>query len=204
MNPSPSSRNIAGLPSRFGLLKYSPFHRSAGTSAAATQGAARLRFRRGNEFPLRGSVIFRPEPANSFNTSLTLAVGYCCFITAHAPATCGVAIEVPLKFANPPPGMEELIETPGASRFKNGALLEKKAITSAPVPPLPSPTAPTLIAEEMQAGELMAFEKPLFPEAITVAIPAERKLSIMPLSGSLSQLVIDTPPPRLRLTEAIL
>jgi hypothetical protein len=38
---------------------------------------------------------------------LTVAVGLACRSTAHAPATCGADIEVPLKKAYPPPMIDE-------------------------------------------------------------------------------------------------
>jgi hypothetical protein len=61
---------------------------------------------------------------NRFNISVTLAVGNFCLSTAQAPATCGAAIEVPEKIAKPPPGTDDVIKSPGASKFKNWALLE--------------------------------------------------------------------------------
>lgn len=64
---------------------------------------------------------------------------------------------------------------------------------------------PTLIAVEMQAGAPIPLLLPSFPDAITVAIPTERRLSIAALrAGSLaSQGEEEAAPPRLRLTEAI-
>ena len=51
--------------------------------------------------------------------------------------------------------------------------------------------APTLIAEEIHPGELRAFVKPLFPAATTVAIPTDRRLSMIGFTGSPSQGVVD-------------
>ena len=49
-----------------------------------------------------------------------------------------------------------------------------------------SSVALTLIAEEMQAGSLIAFTYPSFPAAMTVAIPTERRLSMAALVAALS------------------
>ncbi len=56
--------------------------------------------------------------------------------------------------------------------------------------PLASQVAPTLTALEMHPGLPMLLENPLFPDEITVAILAERRLSITALvsSPSASQL----------------
>ena len=72
--------------------------------------------------------------------------------TAQAPATCGPAIDVPEKFSKVPPGTEELIHLPGASKFKNEALLEKLDTALTVVPKLPSSVEPVLIALEIQEG----------------------------------------------------
>ena len=50
--------------------------------------------------------------------------------------------------------------------------------------------APTLIADEIHAGALSAFVSPSLPAATTVAIPTDRRLSMMRLVGSLSQLAV--------------
>jgi len=66
-------------------------------------------------------------------------------ISATVAATCGVAIEVPLKFAYPFPGTELRTSTPGAEMFGlmplstcEGPRLEKKAMlwlmSNAPTP----------------------------------------------------------------------
>src|SRR4051794_8603444 len=60
-------------------------------------------------------VIVVPVLWSAVRTSGTVAAGLVCFMIAHAPATCGVAIDVPLKTAKPLPGTEELIDEPGAS-----------------------------------------------------------------------------------------
>jgi len=84
-------------------------------------------------------------------------------------------MEVPLKKANPPPGTEELMLSPGASRDKNEAELEKEETVSDFV------VEPTLTALDIHAGKLMPSVKPLLPEAITVGMPADLRLSIADL-----------------------
>jgi hypothetical protein len=83
-----------------------------------------------------------------------------------------VAIDVPFHVDIPPPGTEEVMEDPGASRSKKSATLEKLETVS------PSVVEPTLTADEMQAGVEMVSLLPEFPLATTVAIPTERKVSI--------------------------
>ena len=79
----------------------------------------------------------------------------------------------------------------------NGATFENEATTSVLL------VAPTLIADEMQPGALSAFTHPLFPAAMTVAIPTERRLSMIRFVGSVSHGAVHDPPPRLRLADAI-
>src|ERR1044071_5554653 len=113
---------------------------------------------RGFVMPLRLSVMARPVSLSAVKTCVTVAVGSFDFITAHAPATCGVAMDVPWKFAKPPPGTDERITLPGGSRFSMLALFEKEEMVSAAPDPLPSLTEPTLTAEEMHAGPDIALE----------------------------------------------
>ncbi len=126
---------------------------------------------------------------------MTEAEGVCCLSSAHAPATCGAAMEVPLKKANPPPGTDELMLSPGASNDKNDAELENEERVSDFV------VDPTLTALEIHAGAPMEFVKPLLPEEMTVAMPADLRLSIIGLRTSVSQLLKKRPPPRLMFTE---
>ena len=63
--------------------------------------------------------------------------------------------------------------------------------------------APTLMAVEMHAGALIELVNPSFPDAITVATPTERRLSMDALSGSASQLVVLALPPKLMFTDAM-
>jgi hypothetical protein len=58
---------------------------------------------------------------------------------------------------------------PGASKDRKDALFEKLLTTSLFV------VLPTLMAEEMHAGWLIASVNPLFPDAIADAIFTERK-----------------------------
>src|SRR5688500_2977547 len=61
---------------------------------------------------------------------------------------------------------------------------------------------PTLTALEMQAGWLIDVLEPLLPEAITVAMPAARRLSI-DVCSELPHAEVERPPPRLMFTEAM-
>jgi hypothetical protein len=91
------------------------------------------------------------------------------------PATCGVAIEVPLKIAKPPPGIAEVMEPPGARKLMNeAALLKVETVLFFSV-------LPTANAEEMQPGELIELADPLLPAAMMVAMPAEPSASIADL-----------------------
>lgn len=74
-----------------------------------------------------------------------------------------------------PPVTEEVIESPGAKSEKNDATLENADTVSSLF------VEPTLTAEEIQAGDEIANGIPLLPEAMTVAMPIERKLSMMGL-----------------------
>ena len=100
---------------------------------------------------------------------------------ANAPATCGVAIDVPFHVAYVLVGMDDVMDTPGASRSSCGPLLEKLATASASV------VAPTVTPVDTQAGNDTAFVVNSLPEAITVAMPDERSWSIVVLIGWVSQ-----------------
>src|SRR5215213_1867651 len=124
--------------------------------------------------------------------SLTVLKGSLSSRSAQAPATCGAAIEVPLFLAKLPPGTDEAMLTPGASRSTIEEKLESGAMVSCLV------VLPTVIALEMHAGEATASVKPSLPEAITVAIPAALRLSMTALRGSVSQKRLNRPSPKLR------
>ena len=66
-----------------------------------------------------------------------------------------------------------------------------------------SDTPPAVMAVAIQAGAVTAFVFPLLPDEMTVAMPTERRLSMMGLRLSESQLLLYNPPPRLMLTAAI-
>ena len=80
-------------------------------------------------------------------------------------------------------------------------------MASTVVPELPSSVDPTLTALEMHAGKAKAVcSIRRFPEAMTVAIPIERRLSIIGLYIGFAESQFDEyfPPPKLILTAAIL
>ena len=118
--------------------------------------------------PLRVSLIEMPLIVSADSTASTDAPGSFDFRTAQAPVTWGADIEVPLFEAYRSPGMDELIDDPGASREMKEAIFEKEDTVSDEV------VDPTLIAVETHAGALMALVYELFPDEITVAIPTER------------------------------
>src|SRR5215831_18938042 len=78
----------------------------------------------------RVSVIGNPVCCKAFSPVLTVMEGTACLSRANAPATCGADIDVPLSSAYPPPGTDELIDSPGASSDRKGAMLEKNDTSS--------------------------------------------------------------------------
>lgn len=98
------------------------------------------------------SVTLTPEAWNAARIVGTSAVVLFCFMIAQAPATCGVAMEVPFHVPYPVPGTAEVIPEPGASRLRNEAELEysETVLTVSRV-------APTLTAVEIHAGEASEF-----------------------------------------------
>src|SRR5262245_62054158 len=139
----------------------------------------------------------RPVCWSAVKISVTVAFGAASLSTANEPVTCGVAIEVPLAVAQSAPGYEDWIDVPGASKDRKEATFENDDTASVFV------VEPTLTAVETQPGELMAFVKPPFPAATTVAMRTERRLSMMAFVGSWSQFAVYFPPPRLMFTDAI-
>ncbi len=152
---------------------------------------------------IRGRVVSTSATANPLVCSalrswVTLAVGRACRSTANAPVTCGVAIDVPLRIPNVAGGSDDRMLLPGAKSNRNGATFENDETRSALV------VEATLIALEMQAGELMPFRYPLLPDAMTAAMPTERRLSMTGLRASPSQkLVFRAELPRLMFTAAM-
>src|SRR5262245_65909203 len=130
--------------------------------------------------PFRGSVMGVPVVCRASNTADTVAEGELCFKTTQAPATCGVAIDVPHKNPNSALGRDEKIDEPGAKRDKKDTEFEKNEIKSVFV------VEPTLTAVEMHPGAPMESMNPSFPEAATVAISKERKLSIAAFRATLA------------------
>src|SRR5687767_2499063 len=177
----------------FGRLKSAPGRRPVSemrVEALSTRMRGRVR-------PLSASVTGLPVCCRWLSSVGTVALGASSFSTAHAPATCGAAIEVPSLEAKPPPGTDELIPVPGASSSTCDDEFEKLDTAS------PLVVEPTVIADEMHAGAPTPVEEPRFPDEITVAIPVERRLSIAALRASPSQAEVCSPAPRLMLTEAI-
>src|SRR5215471_18494133 len=146
--------------------------------------------------PGRVSVMGRPEVCRASRMSSTVASGTACLRSAKPPVTCGVAMEVPLSWPKVPPVSEERMSSPGASRDRKEAAFENQESSSA------LSVEPTLTADEMQPGDDSALVRPLLPAATIVAIPTERRLSMIGFSGSSSQVDENCPPPRLRFTEA--
>ena len=76
-------------------------------------------------------------------------------------------------------GIDEVMKCPGARRFRNDALFENDEMLSmGGAPLLPSVVEPTLTALEMQPGAEIPVELPLLPDEMTVAMPAERSVSM--------------------------
>ena len=85
------------------------------------------------------------------------------------------------------------MEAPGARTSSNVPRLLNRATAS------PSSVAPTVTALEMHPGFETEASKPLFPAAMTVAMPWPSRVSISALRTSLSHGALSWPPPRLRL-----
>ena len=100
---------------------------------------------------------------------------------AKAPETAGVAKEVPLPVDIPPPGTDDVTDSPGAKSERKEALSVNDETWSE------SLVDPTLIAPDTHAGASMAVELPSFPDATTGAIPAD---NMVPNSDSYSELSV--------------
>src|SRR5712692_2165206 len=101
-----------------------------------------------------------------------VAPGTACFSTAQPPATCGVAIDVPLSGTNPPPGIDDVIDSPGAKSLRNVARFENHEMLSV------LSVDPTLTTVEMQPGLVSSVGDPLLPAATTDTMPIARSASI--------------------------
>ena len=86
--------------------------------------------------------------------------------SAAAPATWGVAIEVPLNTAVEPLSAFEVMETPGAKRSTQDPVLENHARSSA------ASTAPTVRALVTRLGDRLQALPPLLPAATTTVTPS--------------------------------
>ena len=121
---------------------------------------------------------------------------------ANAPATCGVAIEVPSKtskFVPPGPvpvGTEELIPSPGAKKSTSELALENEATTS------------LLLWRRLSRGRDAAGRVHGVGEAVVAGgdhgrDPRRAQVVDRALRGSVSQAPVNLPPPMLMFTEPI-
>ncbi len=147
--------------------------------------------------PLRKSKRRRPVSRRIVERCSTEPTSFACLSTAMAPETCGVAIDVPLRVAIPPPGIADVIDRPGARKSSRGDELEKLDTRKS------ASTEPTATASVTQAGQLIWLGSPALPDATTVATPrswSSRIGSARALSSQAAGLVL---PPTLRFTAAI-
>jgi hypothetical protein len=116
----------------------------------------------------------------------TVAVGLSERSSATAPATCGVAIDVPdhVAVAVSPVEMELVIAEPGACISTQLPQLLYDAFVSV------ESVAPTVMAVRSEAGETLHASWFSLPAATVVGIPAARKLAIARLRDD------EKPPPR--------
>src|SRR5688572_15142651 len=113
------------------------------------------------------------------------AVGSASLTIAKPPATCAADCDVPENSANPLFGTEDTMFSPGAKRSTRPLEFENPETVSV------SLVEPTVTAVEMHPGAATALLKPPFPDGTTVAIRAERRLSIASLRASASQSFAD-------------
>lgn len=79
----------------------------------------------GNESPLPESDIDLAVLRRSDRIADTDKEGFFSFKMAIAPDTAGAEKDVPLPVPIPPPGIEDVTDSPGAIRLRNDALSEK-------------------------------------------------------------------------------
>src|SRR5687767_4587420 len=72
--------------------------------------------------PFLRSVTGTPVFWSAVTMALGVRPGFTCRSTAAAPATCGVACDVPPSVRVPPPGPDEVDSAPGASSSTRGLL----------------------------------------------------------------------------------
>src|SRR5436305_2979902 len=125
------------------------FQHGGGTTTGGAGGGAVYSSR----FGVPGSgLVMRPADARSVSVAATCAgasPGFAARISAAAPATCGVAIEVPLIQAvavSPLPWSDRML-TPGANRSTHGPSLDHGARASC------TSLAATVSASGVSAGE---------------------------------------------------
>src|SRR5258707_1268882 len=90
------------------------------------------------------------------------------------------------------------MDSPGANSDRNDATFEKYDTW------LDLSIDPTLTADEMHPGDARALPSPSLPDAITLATPIDRRLSIAGLYGWSSHGAVKVAPPRLMLTATTL
>src|SRR5215471_15481843 len=108
----------------------------------------------------------------------------------------GAAIEARISGLFPPRVQLPPPNPPGATRSTNEPMFEKDEMKSCLVDDA------TVMAVEMQPGELTWLVEPLLPAAIAVATPAAFRLSIGVLRLLVSQEPVNRPPPMLMFAEA--
>src|SRR5688572_291704 len=174
LNPEPITRSASGPTLARPCVGSVALMVGAGLVMGTNVASARSSRIRGTIVPPRNrsSRISSPVVRRLSSMSETLAAVAASRSTAQAPATCGAAIDVPLSAAYAPPVTDEVMESPGANSERNGATFEKYDTVSFLF------VEPTLTADEMQAGEEIANGTPLLPDATTVAMPIERRLSM--------------------------
>src|SRR5688500_5153743 len=123
----------------------------------------------------------------------TVSVEFTSRRSAAAPATCGVACDVPLNDDVEPFRPDDRIVAPGA-RMSNVVLASLKQVTRSAtgVPShdngrgFESYTAPTEIALRMQAGEPIVVGEAVFPAHANTAVPLARKRLMTLATGVLN------------------
>src|SRR5262245_18694079 len=147
-------------------------------AAGARPRTASSTWMRGRVSWLSKSFIGTPVAVRASSKAVTLALGSACRSTAKAPATWGLAIEVPLEPVYVSPTVEEKIARPGASRSSGAPKFEIDATTSY-CGSAGLLVADTPIALEMQAGDEIPVEAPSLPAAATEAMPRVRSASMV-------------------------
>src|SRR5215475_9499083 len=153
--------------------------------------------------PARLSVRGVPVFFSAASMASAETLGQAVRIAATAPATCGVAIEVPLKNAYVlvlcgTVAIEDRMLVPGATRSTTDDMLENDEIASLLVDDA------TVVAVEMHPGAPTAAVRLSLPAAMAVRTPAFLRLSIEGLRESPSHVPLTGALPRLILADASL